>query len=74
LIQTEHILFAESQKKLPFVYEPIRRYLGEVRIASRRESPTDRPSLRLPEIRPLVRQIAMELAERGALSNAERAL
>jgi DNA modification methylase len=32
--QTEHILFAESQKKLPFVYEPIRRYLDEARIAA----------------------------------------
>jgi adenine-specific DNA-methyltransferase len=32
--QTEHILFAESQKKLPFVYEPIRRYLDAARIAA----------------------------------------
>lgn len=32
--QTEHILFAESKKKLPFVYEPIRRYLDDARKAA----------------------------------------
>ncbi|MBL1266093.1 hypothetical protein [Candidatus Methylomicrobium oryzae] len=32
--QTEHILFTESKKKLPFVYEPSRRYLDEARLAA----------------------------------------
>jgi len=31
--KTEHILFAESKKKLPFAFEPIRCYLDEARIA-----------------------------------------
>jgi len=32
--QTEHIMFAESKKKLPFVFEPIRNYLDEARKAA----------------------------------------
>lgn len=32
--QTEHILFAERKKKLPFAFEPIRRYLDDARIAA----------------------------------------
>jgi adenine-specific DNA-methyltransferase len=32
--QTEHILFAESRKKLPFAFEPIRSYLDDARNAA----------------------------------------
>lgn len=32
--QTEHIMFAESKKKLPFAFEPIRRYLDDARAAA----------------------------------------
>lgn len=32
--QTEHIMFAESKKKLPFAFEPIRRYLDNARAAA----------------------------------------
>lgn len=32
--QTEHILFAESRKKLPFAFEPIRSYLDDARTAA----------------------------------------
>jgi adenine-specific DNA-methyltransferase len=32
--QTEHILFAESRKKMPFAFEPIRSYLDDARSAA----------------------------------------
>lgn len=32
--QTEHIMFAESRKKLPFAYDPIRAYLDNARAAA----------------------------------------
>jgi len=32
--QTEHIMFAESRKKLPFAFEPIRAYLDQARKAA----------------------------------------
>jgi adenine-specific DNA-methyltransferase len=32
--QTEHIMFAESKKKRPFAFEPIRRYLDDARAAA----------------------------------------